>query len=104
MRHRLDSVKLGSDSLSAVRERSRQVGELFGLEALQRIRLVTAVSEIARNAVQYAGEGNLTFMFDTHSPHCRCQALVAEISDQGPGIASLQLASQGLQPGKPKPG
>ena len=54
MRHRLVSVKIGSHTLTAVRERARQVGELFGLETLQRTRLVTAVSEIARNTVQYA--------------------------------------------------
>ena len=105
MRHRLVSVKIDSHSLTTVRERSRQVGELFGLETLQRTRLVTAVLEIARNAVQYAGEGDLTFMFDTHSPHCRCQTLVAEISDKGPGLGGLKLAAaQGLQTGQARGG
>lgn len=97
MRHRLVSVKIGSHSLTIVRERARQVGELFGLETLQRTRLVTAVSEIARNTAQYAGEGTLTFLFDTQSEHCRGQSLVAEIVDKGPGIVNLQLVSQGLQ-------
>ena len=96
MRHRLVSVKIGNHSLTVVRERTRQVGELFGLETLQRTRLVTAVSEIARNTAQYAGEGMLTFMFDTQSLHCRGQSLVAEIADQGPGIPNLQLVSQGM--------
>jgi signal transduction histidine kinase len=98
MRHRLISVKIGQHSLTMVRERARQVGELFGLETLQRTRLVTAVSEIARNSAQYAGEGILTFLFDTQSEHCRGQSLVAEIVDKGPGIVNLQLVSQGLQP------
>lgn len=97
MRHRLVSVKIGSHSLTVVRERTRQVGELFGLETLQRTRLVTAVSEIARNTAQYAGEGTLTFLFDTQSVHCSGQSLVAEIADKGPGIPNLQLVSQGLQ-------
>jgi signal transduction histidine kinase len=97
MRHRLVSVKIGSHSLTVVRERTRQVGELFGLETLQRTRLVTAVSEIARNTAQYAGEGTLTFLFDTHSLHCGGQSLVAEIVDKGPGIPNLQLVSQGMQ-------
>ena len=109
MRHRLVSVKIGSHShndshsLTGARERARQVGELFGLETLQRTRLVTAVSEIARNTVQYAGEGSLTFLFDTSSVNCRGQALVAEISDMGPGIANRQDAVQGLRHGKPAP-
>lgn len=101
MRHRLVSVKIGSHSLTMVRERARQVGELFGLETLQRTRLVTAVSEIARNTAQYAGEGTLTFLFDTQSLHCAGQSLVAEVTDKGPGITNLQLVSQGLQRGKP---
>ena len=97
MRHRLVTVKIGAHSLTLARERARQVGELFGLETLQRTRLVTAVSEIARNTAQYAGEGTLTFLFDTQSPNCVGQALVAEIADKGPGIHNLQLVSQGLQ-------
>ncbi|MFC5496818.1 ATP-binding protein [Caenimonas terrae] len=96
MRHRLVTVKIGPHSLTLARERARQVGELFGLETLQRTRLVTAVSEIARNTAQYAGEGALTFLFDTQSLHCAGQALVAEITDKGPGIHNLQLVSQGL--------
>ena len=104
MRHRLLSVKIGNQSLTTLRERSRQVGELFGLETLQRTRLVTAVSEIARNTVQYAGEGNLSFMFDTQSPYCGGQALVAEISDKGPGIANPRLAARGLEQDHSKSG
>ena len=104
MRHRLLPVKISNHSLMTVRERSRQIGELFGLETLQRTRLVTAVSEIARNTVQYAGEGSLTFLFDTQSPYCGGQALVAEISDKGPGIADRQAAVQGLRHGRPAQG
>ena len=100
MRHRLVTVKIGSHSLTMVRERARQVGELFGLETLRRTRMVTAVSEIARNTEQYAGEGSLTFLFDTQSVHCNGQALVAEIADKGPGIAQPQLVTRGLQPDK----
>lgn len=96
MRHRLVTVKIGTHSLTVVRERARQVGELFGLETLQRTRLVTAVSEIARNTAQYAGEGTLTFLFDTQSVACCGQSLVAEVADKGPGITNLQLVTQGL--------
>ncbi len=100
MRHRLVTVKIGPHSLTLARERARQVGELFGLETLQRTRLVTAVSEIARNTAQSAGEGTLTFLFDTQSVHCAGQALVAEVTDKGPAV-NLQLVSQGQQHGKP---
>ena len=101
MRHRLVVVKIAGHSLTTARERARQVGELFGLETLQRTRLVTAVSEIARNTVQYAGEGTLTFLFDTDSANCRGQALVAEISDTGPGFAAPPAGERASHPGKP---
>ena len=104
MRHRLVSVKIGSHTLTAVRERARRVGELFGLETLQRTRLVTAVSEIARNTVQYAGEGTLAFLFDTKSVHSSGQALVAVVSDKGPGIAGRRDGVQGLRNGSPLQG
>ena len=104
MRHRLLSLKIGTHTLSGVRERSRQVGELFGLETLRRTRLVTAVSEIARNTVQYAVEGTLTFMLDTQSPFSGGQALVAEISDKGPGIRDAHLVAQGLREDSSKGG
>jgi signal transduction histidine kinase len=101
MRHRLVTVKIGPHSLTLARERARQVGELFGLETLQRTRLVTAVSEIARHTAQDGGDGSLTFLFDTQSLHCAGQALVAEVTNKGPGLANLQLVSAGQQHGKP---
>ena len=104
MRHSLLSLKIGTHTLSGVRERSRQVGELFGLETLRRTRLVTAVSEIARNTVQYAGDGTLTFLLDTQSPFSGGQALVAEISDKGPGIRNAHLVAQGLREDSSKGG
>jgi hypothetical protein len=61
--HRILSTPISSNlSLVAIRDRSRQVGELFGLDNLQRTRFITAISEIARNAGQFAGGGTLTFL------------------------------------------
>jgi signal transduction histidine kinase len=89
MRHRIISTKVSASSLSAARQRSRQVGDLFGLDTLERTRFITAISEITRNTVQYAGTGSLAFLFDSKSPISGAQCLVAEISDRGPGIADL---------------
>ena len=97
MRHRILSTKVNSSSLTAARQRSRQVGELFGLDTLQRTRFITAISEIARNTVQYAGTGSLAFLFDTRSVHSGGQCVVAEISDRGPGIADLDTVLKGLR-------
>ncbi|MES2978334.1 MAG: sensor histidine kinase [Pseudomonadota bacterium] len=96
MRYRLFSTKINATSMTAARQRTRQVGNLFGLETLQRTRLITAVSELARNTVQYAGSGTLAFLFDTRSPILREQCLVAEISDKGPGIPDLDRLLKAL--------
>jgi signal transduction histidine kinase len=97
MRHRILSTKISSSSLAAARQRSRQVGDLFGLDTLQRTRFITAISEITRNTVQYAGTGTLAFLFDTRSALSGNQCVVAEISDRGPGIADLDNVLKGLR-------
>lgn len=90
MLHRILSTPISSNlSLVAIRDRSRQVGELFGLDNLQRTRFITAISEIARNAVQFAGGGTLTFLVGDASEAINMQCVVAQITDKGPGIDDL---------------
>jgi hypothetical protein len=46
--HRILSTPISSNlSLVAIRDRSRQVGELFGLDNLQRMRFITAISDFS---------------------------------------------------------
>jgi signal transduction histidine kinase len=97
MRHRILSTKISAGTLSQARERSRQVGQLFGLETLQLTRFITAISEITRNTVQYAESGSLAFLFDTRPEATRSQCLVAEISDRGPGIADVRSTLKGSE-------
>lgn len=87
MRHPIAAVKITTLTVATARERARQVGELFGLETLQRTRFVTAVSEIARTTVQHAGEATLNFMFDTQPRGRRSQCLVAEFADRSSAIS-----------------
>jgi len=69
------------------RQRARQVATLLGLTAPDQVGLATAVSEIVRNAVLYAGEARVEFEMDISS---RPQFLWVQITDQGPGIKDLQ--------------
>jgi signal transduction histidine kinase/CheY-like chemotaxis protein len=69
------------------RQRARQIARLLGLEGLDQVRTATAVSEIARNAVRYAGHGRVEFLLETGPPR---PALVVRVSDQGPGIRDLE--------------
>ena len=44
-----------------VRKRTRQVAELLGFDRQDQTRITTAVSELARNAFEYAGGGRAEF-------------------------------------------
>ena len=67
------------------RQRARQLATEFKLEVQDQTRFATAVSELARNAHQYAGGGRVDFSID-HGPPA---LLVACVSDRGPGITRL---------------
>ena len=98
--HRILATRLGAaDSLIRARDRTRQIGELCGLDDLQRTRFITAVSEIARNAVQYAGGGSLEFHLREASLDWP-QSLVAKVVDEGPGIPCLDDILQNRYPGQ----
>lgn len=73
-------------SLVVLRHRCRQVSELFGLDARQRTRLTTAVSEIGRNALQYAGTATVNFLVGTSVTHPGAQSVQIRVADKGPGI------------------
>ncbi|WP_116809492.1 ATP-binding protein [Steroidobacter cummioxidans] len=80
----------------AARQRARQVSALLGFDSQDQVRIATAVSELARNAMRHAGGGAIEFML-TEAPS-RGVALQANpllqivISDHGPGIANLDDA------------
>ena len=67
------------------RQRARQLAAEFKLDGQDQTRFATAVSELARNAYQYAGSGRVEFRIESGSP----STLVARITDRGPGIARL---------------
>ena len=88
------STRISATALVMLRDRTRQVGEIFGLGKLEATRFVTAVSEIARNVVQYAETGTIAFAFRQVRGD-EPQSIVAAISDKGPGIADIQGALAG---------
>lgn len=78
IRHEYDIV--------AARQRARQIAAQLGFEPRDQARISTAVSEIARNAFNYAGGGKVEFTLEGNSPP---QVLLIQISDEGPGIPHL---------------
>ena len=76
--------------LVLVRQRCRQLAEQLGLDTNRQTRLATAVSEISRNAFQYAGGGKAELIVDRDGGH-----LMVRVSDSGPGIGNLQKVLSG---------
>jgi anti-sigma regulatory factor (Ser/Thr protein kinase) len=73
------------------RQRARQIANLLGFDVQEQTRIATAVSEVARNAFQYAGGGKVEFCIQEQSP----QSFFIRISDRGPGIADVQAILEG---------
>ena len=71
------------------RHAARALCERLGFGRADQTRLATAVSELARNVIQYAGTGSCLIEDGSDSQH-RCIRVC--VTDQGPGIADLELA------------
>src|SRR6516164_1047664 len=75
-----------------VRKRTRRVAELLGFDRQDQTRITTAVSELARNAFEYAGGGRAEFRVKDDASS---RAFEIIISDKGPGIADLDAVLSG---------
>src|SRR5689334_11223678 len=74
------------------RQRARRLAQLLGHDTQDQSRIATAVSEIARNAVVYAGGGRVEFSLETVDG---VQSLCIRVVDRGPGIADLDAVLEG---------
>jgi len=74
------------------RQRARLISEKIGFDKITQTRISTAVSEITRNAYEYAQGGTVVFYLDLEqSP----QQLQIQIRDHGNGIANLDEILEG---------
>ena len=73
------------------RQRAGQIASLLGFQSQDKTRIATAVSEIGRNAFQYAGGGKVKFWVEISAP----QTLIISIEDRGQGIANLNTILNG---------
>ena len=74
------------------RQRARLIAELLGFDRNDQTRLSTAVSEIARNAYQYGGGGEVEFLVNGEAP---LPVFAVTVRDRGPGIPDLQAILEG---------
>ncbi|APR76073.1 Anti-sigma B factor RsbT [Minicystis rosea] len=72
------------DDIARARNAARMLAGQLGFSLVGQTRLMTAVSELARNIVQYAGEGQVELSPRTPPPGVEIVA-----KDRGPGIPNL---------------
>ncbi len=76
----------------AARQRARQIARLLGFDSQDQTRIATAVSEIARNAFNYAGGGRVEYLLEGRTAP---QLFIIKIIDSGPGIRNLDAILEG---------
>ena len=89
----LSLVLAAEDDMIVLRQRSKRVAQLLGFDNQDQTRIATAVSEIGRNALRYAGVGRVNFHID--GKRGTGPALIVEVVDDGPGIADLPEILEG---------
>jgi serine/threonine-protein kinase RsbT len=78
------------DDIAGARGNARDLAVALGFTLVGQTRLVTAVSELARNIVQYAREGDIEFL-KVDVP----RGLQVTARDRGPGITNLEHVMTG---------
>lgn len=71
------------------RQEGRRLAQELGFGLADQTHLATAISELTRNVVQYAGRGTITIKPITTDDKRGLEVVVA---DQGPGIEDVELA------------
>ena len=78
------TVRIAAEAdIARVRQVADKVAQSFGLESFARTRMVTAVLEISRNALQYGGGGQVRF---SATPKPGGSEIGVRVTDQGTGI------------------
>lgn len=75
----------------AARQLGRRLAEELGFRGADLTLIATAISELSRNIVKYAGRGELRFWPENSS---RGDGLALQARDEGPGIADVERALQ----------
>lgn len=81
----------GEQDLIVIRRRTKQIGQLLGLSESEQTKMATAVSEVSRNAWQFAKKGKVVFFIDdANKPY-----FGVSIEDKGSGIEDVNKYLQG---------
>jgi serine/threonine-protein kinase RsbT len=89
-----DEIKVfitSDQDVVTARQEGRSLAEKLGFSKIDATLIATAISEVARNVVQYVGEGEV--VITPLTPDGRSGISIV-IRDSGPGIPSIELALQ----------
>ena len=75
-----------SADIVVARQQGRELASLIGFSISNLTMIATAISEVARNIVEYAGEGDITIKLIREGARIGVRIVA---SDTGPGIADL---------------
>ena len=78
-------VRSAADVVLA-RQRAQAIAEIAQFDSIKQTSFATALSEIARNAVDFAGEARVSFAIESYG---NLHFLTAQVTDNGPGIAAV---------------
>jgi serine/threonine-protein kinase RsbT len=84
------AIRTDADVVTA-RQEARTMGAALGFTSTDLTLLATAISEIARNITTYAGEGEVALRVRREGSR---HGIEVEATDDGPGIANVELAMQ----------
>jgi serine/threonine-protein kinase RsbT len=84
------AIRADVDIITA-RQRGRDVGAELGFPKTDLALIATAISELARNILTYAGEGEIEVAVQEGDGR---RGILIVARDQGPGIADIALALQ----------
>ncbi|RME71980.1 MAG: anti-sigma regulatory factor [Verrucomicrobia bacterium] len=85
-----DRIAIATEpDIVAARSAARRHAEILRFSVVDTTRLITAVSEIARNTLIHGGGGSMTIVPVSRPPHA---GLKIVFRDEGPGIADIAQA------------
>lgn len=82
---------LSESDIVKARGAGRDLCRNMGFTGAMQIKVATAISELARNAIQYAGTGQVTIK----TVSGRRAGIEVVVRDEGPGIADIELIMRG---------
>ncbi len=85
-------LRIGSEhDILTARRQGRELAAKGGFAGSDLTVVATAISEVARNIVEYAGQGEIVLSLLRNADR---QGILVVASDRGPGIADVTLAMQ----------